>query len=561
MTLVTALTTFAAAANQRVNYTKSAAILIGAANVSVAAPASVAGIPVVPAARLLGIPFAPAPPALPRPRPHAHNTRSGTRLHVTPPPPPHPFVRSAWASRLDAATAVLGKVVRLPLSAMGRGLAASSYGLSTALYALELGDTPPGAAAALSIAAHRALPSIPPRLLSGSPKVGGFGLLPLASHVNALHAAIAIRLVSRLLSSSSAQAPVPSPTTSPSPAAVPRHDPPSTHLAAVVLCRACPALHPAQTLLAFTESSAQAAAAGVLDLPGVAQAAAIPPGPLRRAAVALQALGPLALAANATPAGRAGVRAHLLAPPTSAAAVRASLALLAWVPAPLPANAPPAPPPIFPSAGRPVVASITTFLQLGAASARAGRHLQYVRQALASSSLAASSAPALAFRAALARAWRLPCDNRVKEPLWRLAVDAIPGSRFRNWTCPCLASSPSSSGRQHSFWDCSVAVGVRAQLSDARLPGGAVPAATQADVWLLQPPSAGTNAWPTIALCATAAMEHGRQVLWALSSDGRRGPEAVQTASNLAADRFWALLEEVEVPAPRRGPPGAAPRV
>ena len=184
-----------------------------------------------------------------------------------------------------------------------------------------------------------------------------------------------------------------------------------------------------------------------------------------------------------------------------------------------------------------------------------------MRQALASSSLAASSAPALAFRAALARAWRLPCDNRVKEPLWRLAVDAIPGSRFRNWTCPCLASSPSSSGRQHSFWDCSVAVGVRAQLSDARLPGGAVPAATQADVWLLQPPSAGTNAWPTIALCATAAMEHGRQVLWALSSDGRRGPEAVQTASNLAADRFWALLEEVEVPAPRRGPPGAAPRV
>ena len=107
---------------------------------------------------------------------------------------------------------------------------------------------------------------------------------------------------------------------------------------------------------------------------------------------------------------------------------------------------------------------------------------------------------------ALACAWRLPCDNRVKEPLWRLAVDAIPGSRFRPWTCPCLASSPSSSGRQHSFWDCPVAVGVRAQLSDARLPGGAVPAATQAAVWLLQTPTGGANTWPAVALCATAAM-------------------------------------------------------
>ena len=133
-----------------------------------------------------------------------------------------------------------------------------------------------------------------------------------------------------------------------------------------------------------------------------------------------------------------------------------------------------------------------------------------------------------------------------------MAVDAIPGSRFRPWQCPCAASLPVTSGRQHTVWDCPVALGVRAQLADARLPGGALPAATQEAVWLLRSPPARGHDWPTIALCVTAAMEHGRRVLWALASNGDRGAAAVQAATNLAADRFWALLEDVALPVPRR---------
>jgi hypothetical protein len=59
------------------------------------------------------------------------------------------------------------------------------------------------------------------------------------------------------------------------------------------------------------------------------------------------------------------------------------------------------------------------------------------------------SSPTVAtFCAALAAAWRDRFANRIKEPLWRLAADAIPGGRFRTWTCPCAVVE--SRGRRHT---------------------------------------------------------------------------------------------------------------
>ena len=551
--LLEALDTFASATNQHVSLPKSRAVLIGAWPGGSPRPAAVAGMPVVAAARLLGVPFAPVGPG-PRSaravgQPYA--TRAAARPPVTAAPPPHPFAAAMWTARLAVATSTLARVSRLPLSAMGHGLAASAYAISTALYALELGDTPPTAVSDLYAATLAAAPShVPPRLLHGSPRVGGFGLLPVRSHVFARHAAMALRLLSHLLQPPA----VPGAGTPPAPV------PPHAQLAAAVLRRACPTLHPAQTLLAFTEVSADAAAAGVLAIPTVTQDFALPQGFLRRAAAALSALGPLATVIGSTaqtpqpPALQPASlrRSRLLEPGVSTTSLQTLISSLAWV---RPADSPldPSPPPLSPLALHPSVRAITATLEADTVAYRAARHLAFVRDALAAPALAPSSPLVAAFASALVTAWRLRLDNRVKEPFWRLASDAFPGARFRNWTCPCGTSgstSPASRGRRHAFWDCPVAQAVREQLHSPDVPGGPAPTAVdRADVWLLRPPAtyAGrSRQWSVVALAAVAAMEFGRAVLWARSVAGEQ--TVVVVAGRLAVARFWALLEEVPPP-------------
>ena len=91
-----------------------------------------------------------------------------------------------------------------------------------------------------------------------------------------------------------------------------------------------------------------------------------------------------------------------------------------------------------------------------------------------------------------------------------------------------------------------MAVAVHEQLSDDRLPGGPVPDATQAHVWLLRRRAGRLDQqWQIVALCVVAAMEHGRAVLWARAHSGGVGPALVQSAANFAVERFWWLLREV----------------
>ena len=89
-----------------------------------------------------------------------------------------------------------------------------------------------------------------------------------------------------------------------------------------------------------------------------------------------------------------------------------------------------------------------------------------------------------------------------------------------------------------------MAAGVRAQLADPRLPGGPATTAAQAHVWLLRRDGAASS-WPLVALCAVAAMEYGRGVLWARARAAPPTLDPAREAANLAAARFWCLLEEV----------------
>ena len=147
---------------------------------------------------------------------------------------------------------------------------------------------------------------------------------------------------------------------------------------------------------------------------------------------------------------------------------------------------------------------------------RAGLHRAYVRLALPAASGPDLAAACGAFRAALVAAWRLPCSNSLKEPLWRMAINVIPGSRTPAWGCPCCpARLLTSTSRRHSFWDCPVAAAVRAQLA----MGLGETAVTPASLWLLRPPRHGlcSPAWTLVCLAALEAMEYGRRYLWALS--------------------------------------------
>ncbi len=102
--------------------------------------------------------------------------------------------------------AKLRQVVALRLSVLGRAQAINAYAVSRVLYATEFQGLP---RAALDRIKHslievvdrgrmakpgrRRYVDVPYALLHGSPRVGGFGMLPVAEHVRARHAVWAVR--------------------------------------------------------------------------------------------------------------------------------------------------------------------------------------------------------------------------------------------------------------------------------------------------------------------------------------------------------------------------------
>ncbi len=146
-----------------------------------------------------------------------------------------------------------------------------------------------------------------------------------------------------------------------------------------------------------------------------------------------------------------------------------------------------------------------------------------------------------AFHRTLRDVAALPCSAEIKETLWLMAVDSIPGNRFRPFRCPCSAPGPPATpGRLHTFWDCPAAVAVRGALADALgapLPG-------PASLWLLEPPAPDIPVplWRLVALCALSAMEYGRCHIWTAHYAGE--PVDARASGQAAVGRFWLLLDD-----------------
>jgi hypothetical protein len=80
----------------------------------------------------------------------------------------------------------------------------------------------------------------------------------------------------------------------------------------------------------------------------------------------------------------------------------------------------------------------TALLSKAAHTAQRNEHKAFVRLALGgSASPQHLDEQCQRFRSTQRAAWRLPCTNTLKQPLWILAVNGIPGSRIPGWRCPC----------------------------------------------------------------------------------------------------------------------------
>jgi hypothetical protein len=258
---------------------------------------------------------------------------------------------------------------------------------------------------------------------------------------------------------------------------------------------------------------------------------------LTRMAVALRAMGALRLLSSP---GRSAT-AVLTAQPFPGVG---ALTSLAW-----PARTPHVDA-IPPAVGPVAVRAACTHLSHALAVGRAGAHAAFVRLALsAHGPLPATAVPS--FRTTLKAAWRLPCDNRLKETLWRLAVDAVPGGRVSPWRCPgCPGLPVAVQARCHAFWDCPVAAAVLEQLRAALTAAGVAAPVTRASLWLLDAPTGVMPrvTWVVAALAALSAMDYGRRRLWAQSLQptwvAADGPAAAVIIGRAAAARFWIHLED-----------------
>ncbi|KAJ9526737.1 hypothetical protein QJQ45_017518 [Haematococcus lacustris] len=169
-TLSLALTTFGDASGQRVNTDKSSAVLIGVPLPS--PPTHLAGIPVHHSATSLGIQQANPTLSSPTPR-HTRATRASLRPPNTLSPHPDPATSSAWEERLRQATKHLHRLNGLPLSTMGKGIASSTYALSTFLYHAEFSGLPPTLPTFTHTLYHLMVKNLPYPLAIGRPADGG----------------------------------------------------------------------------------------------------------------------------------------------------------------------------------------------------------------------------------------------------------------------------------------------------------------------------------------------------------------------------------------------------
>ena len=587
------LQVFAAASGQQVHAGKSQAVPLGA--LPAEEHGTTTAVPVQGTAGSLGVCVGPVGV-----QPLARQGRPGLRGQVREPELVPARVAPAWDQRVQAVTRMCNMVAGLPLSAMGRGLAVSGYALSRVLFSAEHEGLPQRVERQLQAAVARAVdrpgsrvPGVRGDFLHGSPRAGGFGVLPVGQHVVARHARMAYQLLAYLcgqpyqpvLSGNGGrgrsgaqqqqqQPPGPGLQSQQQPREQPEQEPQQqqqqqrvqawVRLAHYVLGQVCPILHPAQVLLCAAFSTVTDVQQGRLTRVG-SQRLLLPAGPLLRVAVAMQRLGPLHVHpqyAGPRPVDVARWVGDAGVPPAEVVQVVPALVWASQLGVELQRALGPC---------RPQSVRGLTVMQLAPqVEQRSLQHAAYAAQALHQSGLprGAWGACAQAFVSTLRQVWRVPWENRHKEVLWRLAVNGVAGAGgcdvCFSTACACgFALTPAQCRarqgglhRQHVFWDCPVALAVRAQLQ--RGLGVGVGQVAQHHVWLLQPPGEEIQrvVWQVVALAALGAMEAGRRYLWRCRHEGMEAVAALERARLQAVAAFWLSLHDfcgAGRPAPRRG--------
>ena len=160
------------------------------------------------------------------------------------------------------------------------------------------------------------------------------------------------------------------------------------------------------------------------------------------------------------------------------------------------------------------------------------------------------------FRRMLRARW----DNRRLEVYWRLALNGLPtAERLHRPLDACAACGALGPGRAHHFWECPLAVAVRAALAGA-LPAGVV--LGRAHVWLARVPAmpavpglpglpvAQAGLWAGVCLAALGAMDAARRGAFrareqVAGAPGLGGPAAAASAGAArAAVHFWDLVQD-----------------
>jgi len=570
-----AMAVFEAATGQRLNLDKTSALPIGAVPADL--PAAAHGLEVVSSAAALGVS-------------HTSDGCLGADW-------------AGLQSRVEGSFARVASLRRL--SVFGRGFASAAYGVSRLLYHAEFaGHPPPDVLAALDRATARLVDGgLPPTpvtrrfagvagdLLPGRPAEGGFGALAWREHISSRHAWWGVQLLlapptvpwvalARALLVACAREvgghplglllwpadrPVPGATVLLPPplrrlhagvAALPRVQLVGT-LVPGPWCWAaplwgnpllCSAAYPDGIDLDFLDF-AVAGIATLGDVLHLEQALAAVPSQaayqlvwaaqLRRSYAfaqryrASERLTALLAALprdwlHAARAAAAAIAAGQLPPPQPADAVGAIVPCLGWET----------------QGGAPLMLHAYTVrggTALLCAPRQRRRLLSCFTPYAAAAAGSAHDGTAEEVLAALRRLWRVRCENRLKEPFWRLTQDGLPTAERLHAGNLCACGDPSPSpGRLHHYWACPVARAVVDSISAA--VGNPVP---RAAIWLARVP-AGVQAdvWCVVCLAAIAAMDHGRRVLYAISQGPPSAAPARDVASTAARNRFWRHLSD-----------------
>ena len=220
------------------------------------------------------------------------------------------------------------------------------------------------------------------------------------------------------------------------------------------------------------------------------------------------------------------------------------------------------------------VKSATSLLTLPYRIKRNEAHALYAERAVANDLLPFGSeiTRLQPFLKALQLVWKTPWLNVHKEPLWRLAINGIPG-RHLHHDCPCSQHKPCSfpsdkrsiAWRDHHFWSCPLPQSLFSVISQSL----SFPIQCH-HVWLLHTPhhTMHRGAWSIMATAAIAALDSARRYLIKChledhdqddgqtlitdfftptsspSSPARTCRSPLERAQRFAVERFWALLQD-----------------